>query len=281
MTGFQRRTRAAIRDLIINPVQSLWKSFNTRIDIKNTKPMKKAIQLSIANPCSEKWENFKVTATGGYCGSCFRNVVDFSTMSDEEVRAYFENGPSHVCGRFRADQLKPYTQINEFKPGMKLFRSGATALFLLLISKPVFAQVTTPKPATEFVQQRNSTSTPSSSTRTTITGIVKSTEDDSPLPGVNVLLKNTTTGTVTDAEGKFSLTADFSEGDVLVFSFIGLETKELTLTQATLNKSFNVGMQLDVQLTMCTLVMGEVAVDDVYEPKSGLARAWEKVKRIF
>jgi len=57
-----------------------------------------------------------------------------------------------------------------------------------------------------------------------------------PLPGVNVKVKGTATGTVTNGEGKYSITV--SEGAVLVFSMIGYTPKELTVGAAsTLNVS--------------------------------------------
>ncbi len=61
--------------------------------------------------------------------------------------------------------------------------------------------------------------------QTSITGTVA---DDSGfgLPGVTVLLKGTTTGTITDFDGKYSLTANGTE-TVLVFSYIGFETQEV------------------------------------------------------
>lgn len=58
-------------------------------------------------------------------------------------------------------------------------------------------------------------------------GIV--TEDDgTPLIGVTVLVKNTTNGTVTDIDGKFTIQAQ--PGDYLVFSYVGYETVEVQLT---------------------------------------------------
>ena len=54
------------------------------------------------------------------------------------------------------------------------------------------------------------------------------------LPGVNISIKGTQTGAVTDIYGKYSL--DALKGSVLVFSFVGYETTEVTLgTQSTLN----------------------------------------------
>ena len=55
-----------------------------------------------------------------------------------------------------------------------------------------------------------------------VTGTV--TADGEPMPGVSVLLKGTTTGTITDIDGKYSLTAP-SDG-TLVFSFVGMKTVE-------------------------------------------------------
>lgn len=49
-------------------------------------------------------------------------------------------------------------------------------------------------------------------------------ENGVPLPGVNILIQGTNTGTQTDFDGKFSLTAE--EGDLLIFSFLGTQTIE-------------------------------------------------------
>ena len=61
-----------------------------------------------------------------------------------------------------------------------------------------------------------------------VTGKLTAKEDGSSLPGVNVVLKGTTTGTVSDAEGNYKLTVPAS-GGTLVFSFIGLETQEVEI----------------------------------------------------
>ena len=59
----------------------------------------------------------------------------------------------------------------------------------------------------------------------TITGKVTSSEDNSDLPGVSVLIKGTTTGTVTGVDGRYAL--DVSEGSVLVFSYVGFTSEEV------------------------------------------------------
>lgn len=66
-----------------------------------------------------------------------------------------------------------------------------------------------------------------------IKGIVKAT-DGSPLPGATVVEKGTTNGTITDGDGKFSLS--LKEGSVLSFSFVGYTTVEMEYKgQATIN----------------------------------------------
>ena len=54
-----------------------------------------------------------------------------------------------------------------------------------------------------------------------------------PLPGTSVLVKGTTNGTSTDANGKYTIAA--SVGDILQFTFIGFETKSVKVTGNTVN----------------------------------------------
>ena len=61
---------------------------------------------------------------------------------------------------------------------------------------------------------------------TNVSGKVTDEADGAPLPGVNVVVKGTTNGTVTDSNGKYSLTVP-SSSNTLVFSFIGLVTQEV------------------------------------------------------
>lgn len=61
----------------------------------------------------------------------------------------------------------------------------------------------------------------------TITGTVIATQGGEPLPGVNVLVKGTNTGVATDFYGNYSIEA--SASDVLVFSYIGFKSQEITV----------------------------------------------------
>jgi len=75
----------------------------------------------------------------------------------------------------------------------------------------------------------------------TVTGFV-SDQQGNPLPGVTVVVKGTTTGTVTDAEGEFSLSIPAGV-KVLQFSFVGMKTQEIPIAGRT---AFTVVMEEEI-----------------------------------
>lgn len=65
-----------------------------------------------------------------------------------------------------------------------------------------------------------------------ITGTVTSSEDNSPMPGVSVVVKGTTIGTITDAQGKYVLNAP-ANAQALLFSFVGYKTVDVPIEGRT------------------------------------------------
>src|SRR5450759_1774486 len=84
----------------------------------------------------------------------------------------------------------------------------------------------------------------------TLRGTVTSAEDGTSLPGVNVVVKGTSLGTVTNASGQYSITAP-SGAQTLVFSFIGLQTKEVVIGSSSV---------IDVTLQVAAESLSEVVV---------------------
>ena len=75
-----------------------------------------------------------------------------------------------------------------------------------------------------------------------VNGIVTD-SDGQALPGVSISVKNGESGTSTDFEGNYSL--DVTNGDILVFTFVGFETQEITMDgSATVNVSMTSGVEL-------------------------------------
>lgn len=83
-----------------------------------------------------------------------------------------------------------------------------------------------------------------------VSGRVTSTEDGSALPGVNVVIKGTTNGTVTDGDGNFKLSVPNGSAS-LVFSFIGLQTSEVVIGDRAV---------VDVSLALDVTQLSEIVV---------------------
>lgn len=94
-------------------------------------------------------------------------------------------------------------------------------------------------------QGKNASSGAPSNPRITIKGRITD-DHDEPLPGANVLVKGTSIGTSADVDGNYSLTFQRSPGkqDVLIYSFIGTESKEYNVSTST---------RLNVQLKTSSL----------------------------
>jgi hypothetical protein len=199
--------------------------------------MKTSFQISIPTPCHEDWGKFTPTSTGGFCGSCQKNVVDFSRMSESQLVAYFRDLPTdnqHLCGRFRDDQLQKNFDIESWFPEWNItnktlnyevpitqFRTSQHTISLPLIRKMKMVRNMTMAVLTFAFAE-------SCGQQKQISGQVVDGEGQ-PLPGVSISIKNTTKGIASDKDGKYHLAVD--EKDILVFSFVGFERNELKIKE--------------------------------------------------
>lgn len=74
----------------------------------------------------------------------------------------------------------------------------------------------------------------------------------SPIPGVNIIVKGTTTGTTTDADGRYSLSV-VGENPTLVFSFIGYAVQEVPVSNRSV---IDVALQTDEKMLEEVVVVG-------------------------
>jgi len=101
-----------------------------------------------------------------------------------------------------------------------------------------------------------------------ISGQVVAAEDNSPLPGVNVIVKGTSIGTVTDSNGNYTISPS-ADSSNLVFSFIGLQQQEV---DASGKDKINVQMKDDAtQLSEVVVTRAGLAKDENREPVIRLA----------
>lgn len=91
-----------------------------------------------------------------------------------------------------------------------------------------------------------------------VTGTVVD-EQSVPLPGVSIIIKGTSTGTTSDFDGNYKINA--VNGDVLMFSYIGYNTIEVTVSGSTLNVTLQSGVSLDEVVLIGTRNPSRTAVD--------------------
>jgi hypothetical protein len=87
--------------------------------------------------------------------------------------------------------------------------------------------------------------------QTTVTGTVSDADSGDPLIGVNILVKGTVLGTITDIDGKFSLTVQANPPLTIVISYVGYDRQEIEISDDS---------EIQVQLAESLLLGQEVVV---------------------
>ncbi len=236
--------------------------------------MKKNVALSIPTPCSEQWGDFSPTPSGGHCSVCTIDVVDFTMMSDQEIVDFFVENKGFSCGKMRPEQLKCYgiPQISWAARVSKFLKVGLLGITLLGWQHTAYTKELPEKQF--FKKQLTLLTNQDTVAAASYEGMVID-EMNGPLPGVNVYVKGTTNGTVTDIDGQFKISHALKEGDVLVFSSIGYNTEELLITA-------EMPALITLEMKMYVALLGMVATEDIYvkEP-SKIKKFWRKVKGVF
>lgn len=242
--------------------------------------MSKKIQLTVPKPCHENWDVMTPVEKGKFCGSCQKQVMDFTAMSDREIAQFFKKpGTGSVCGRFLNDQLDREIEIPKKRiPWLKyFFQIALPAFFVTKISAQKTIGKIAPIPARDTSKVRVTDELRTLGmvlptcikpvtgdtiitavkgeivnkpveNRRTINGSVMD-QTGSLLPGVSVHIKGTRTGVATDINGKFSLQA--KNGDIIIVSGAGLETTEIAVSQSK---------DISIVVKRNLLVGGEVVV---------------------
>lgn len=215
--------------------------------------MNKKLQLSIAKPCHENWENMNPVEKGKFCGSCQKQVIDFTNMSDGQVAAFFKKpGTGSVCGRFMTAQLDREMDIPKKRiPWVKyffgivlpaLFVSKASAQKMGMVARPapkdtIRVPITSefrtlgmvlPKNILPVEKEKKEDLITKNDTKpvlfkTTISGIVAD-ENGEPIPFASITTGVKGFGVAADENGVFSLpVSSLSKDSVLHVSSVGYQ----------------------------------------------------------
>lgn len=87
-------------------------------------------QLQLDNPCQKSWEDMTPSASGRFCQHCAKQVLDLTTLSDDQLLGIIRKSEAHFCGRVTGTQLNRYlVDRTESSLTSRLFRIFA-GLFL-------------------------------------------------------------------------------------------------------------------------------------------------------
>lgn len=121
-------------------------------------------------------------------------------------------------------------------------------------------------------------STVASAQTQTVAGTVHDDEQQA-LFGTSVSVKGTDQGVLTDENGRFSISVDISKYDVLVFTYLGKKTTELSLAEK--GNTINLTLYHDPSFFTELVVTGAATADQVYTEKKSGKNNRKKSKRMF
>ncbi|PIB35365.1 hypothetical protein BFP72_08135 [Reichenbachiella sp. 5M10] len=218
------------------------------------------IHITVKTPCAQSYQDFEQTSTGGFCDSCQRDVIDFTGFSSRELSVYFSKSTGKICGRLRPHQLGRLENYRQTSIGRKRVFAMTVGVLSVFFANGVKAQN---RSVDSEVHHKllpsevvNKDAQVIAGDKRVLKGMLIDSQDQLGLPGASVYLKGSNLGTVTDLEGRFCLELDedrMSSG-VLVFAFIGFESKEIELSTLPKSEAFTLEMELNVD------VLGEICV---------------------
>lgn len=257
--------------------------------------MKPQLQLHIPQPCHEDWNKMTPVDKGKFCGSCNKQVVDFSLMSDQQVLNYFSTATGKTCGRFAEDQLQRElvpTKIERKKawwialmmPFLLLFektnaqrkniniKQGTPSVIKQEPREQIMGKVAAPVIAdTSFllgesvVKQECTTLVGDTviavqdqliSKKILIKGRLTDMENGEAISYATVSVKGEKTATVSDVDGNFNLPVDSKDKNVsIVISSIGFEHKEIIVPLN--NNSHNITLQQEINVLPEVIVVSQ------------------------
>jgi len=213
------------------------------------------------------------TEQGRFCSSCQKAVIDFSTMSDSQIIAFFKQPQGSICRRLHHDQLNRYITLPTKRvPWIRYFFQFALPAFLLSLKAnsqqkmgkiaPVVRKeylkgdtIKTDTVISKAPLSKNEINKPLSECRIIMGGIGRVTKKElskntvsgtvvdkngSPVSYASITLKNKPQCTVCDSFGKFKVVTNIEKKLVVintylpvVFQLDELQSKEVVVAATT------------------------------------------------
>lgn len=219
------------------------------------------MQLHIADPCHENWDNMTPSEQGRFCDACRKQVIDFSEMSDRQIVQFFKKpSTGSVCGRFMSEQLDRDMVIEKKRlPWIKYFFQFALPAFLM--GKEVQAQYgSCRKPSTAQtrpVSVKQGMIQYPVMLKTKLWLQVKNAATGEPVPYASVVVSGDETKKVASKDGIVTVNIDSkAKNAIITVSSIGYKAKTITQELST----YITGKVLDVELEIDPIKMEELVV---------------------
>ncbi|HTJ49205.1 MAG TPA: carboxypeptidase-like regulatory domain-containing protein [Cyclobacteriaceae bacterium] len=241
--------------------------------------MSKSVSLSIPTPCHEKWNNFVPTSKGGFCANCQKEVIDFTSWSEDELKVYFKKERENTCGKFMPAQLKTYSLRPDNNKSIHWLPMSALSLLLFLPSRESKAQeVKSPQHETMMLGKVMNDQPKPNTIIKKITGTVYDYTGFTTMSGVVITLKGSAQKTTTDTNGRFEFSIiNPMPDDTLQFSFIGYEITERSISG---KNELNINLKPDL-MVMSQSMTGLMGTMGGIVVRRFPRNIWWRIKNVF
>lgn len=197
--------------------------------------------LKIDNPCNEPWVAMNANDVGRYCVNCQKSVIDFTSLTDNEVLQIIKQTNGKLCGRLNTEQLNRVligtkqpstnTKLHKILAGLLLLSSSENTIAnkqhseTQIISKSIDENLIVSK-------DENLNNQLLDSLKNIVQGRVIDANNKETIPFANVQIKNTDVVTTTDIDGNFKISIpDNLLTDKIVFKivYVGYDPMEFTV----------------------------------------------------
>lgn len=192
-------------------------------------------EIQIPKPCHEDWAKMSASERGRFCGSCKKEVIDFTRYSKEELANRIDTG-ANICGRFLAHQLNTnITSKQQNKNTNARLLIGISSLLSFgtfsLEAKTNLKPLLNHQDKTEIWH----TNTTEASAYTTIKGKVFNEDTEEELAFVSVHIKHTDILAETNPNGNYEIKIPreyFTDRTVVMeLNYIGYENKSIVINR--------------------------------------------------
>ncbi|MBL4662982.1 MAG: carboxypeptidase-like regulatory domain-containing protein [Flavobacteriaceae bacterium] len=213
--------------------------------------MKKAITITVPEPCHENWDQMTPTEKGRFCGVCTKEVIDFSKSSDEELIKKIGSGQS-LCGRFSTTQLNRKLTLERKSQNSLLPYAASLLLPLSLLSGLDTLAQGGPNVSESHYTSLGIGSNPTDRIRVTITGFITNMQGV-PVSNAKIVVEETGETVLSNIDGSYRIVC--ISGFTLTYEAENMQKQKITI--GTAHAQLNIALE---NLPVISILGGMVGI---------------------